>query len=76
MRRTACLNCGREGPIELEMKVKGGQTLSMISCTSCECRTWFADGEQVTSQQALQLAAGDPSFVITPSVKTKRRTAT
>ena len=69
----SCASCGKPGPVELEMKVKSGQTLTMLSCSTCETRTWLADGEPVPVADILKITAGDPDFVVTPSVKTQRR---
>lgn len=57
------------------MKVKGGQTLTMLSCTRCETRSWLADGAPVSMADVLKITAGDPDFVVQPSVKTQRRAA-
>jgi hypothetical protein len=59
--------------VELEMKVKGGQVLTMLSCSQCETRTWLSDGAPVSVADVLKLTAGDPEFTVTPSVKAQRR---
>jgi DNA-directed RNA polymerase subunit RPC12/RpoP len=68
----ACVNCGREGPIELQMTVKNGQILSMVSCTRCESRSWYADGMPVTTDEVLKITADNPEFVVVPSVSKTR----
>lgn len=70
---STCAHCGRPGPVELEMKVKSGQTLTMLSCSACETRSWLADGEPVEMADVLKITAGDPDFTVTPSVKSQRR---
>ena len=67
-----CLVCGRGRPIELQMKVKSGQTLAMLSCPKCESRTWTADGTPVTKEEVLRITANDPQFVVVPSPSTAR----
>lgn len=57
------------------MKAKDGQRLSMLSCTRCEKRSWLADGEPISTRDALKPAAGDPNFAMRPSVTAKRRVA-
>lgn len=72
--RRLCANCDRPAPVELEMKVSG-QTLTMVSCSGCETRTWLSGGKPVPMEDVLKITSGDPEFVITPSVQTKRRRA-
>lgn len=58
------------------MQVKSGRVLTMTSCSHCEVRTWVCDGEVLTQQEALQLAAGDPDFLLkerTTERPTRRR---
>jgi DNA-directed RNA polymerase subunit RPC12/RpoP len=69
-----CSRCGRARPIELEMKLKSGQTLRMISCTRCEPRSWTADGEHVGLDDVLRLTSGDPDFVKVPVVRERKST--
>ena len=59
---TRCPSCGGPQPIELSMKAKNGQTLTMVSCPRCEARTWYSQGEPVRRDEALQIANGDPDF--------------
>ena len=75
MATRTCSACGRPEPVELEMKVKSGQTLTFVSCTRCETRSWLADGVPVPMEEVLKITAGDPDFTVKPSVKTQRRTA-
>jgi hypothetical protein len=75
MAERSCSQCGQRNPIELEMKVGGGQTLTMLSCGRCENRTWLADGQPISTSDVLKLTAGDPDFVVTPSPTTQRRKA-
>ncbi|MBK5306137.1 MAG: hypothetical protein JJD92_05565 [Frankiaceae bacterium] len=75
MTERRCPECGQPNPIELEMKVKGGQALTMLSCGRCEARSWLSDGEPVSKSDVLKLTAGDPDFTVVPSPKTQRRTA-
>lgn len=71
----ACPSCGRPGVVELEMKVKSGQLLTMLSCSGCETRSWFADGAPLPLKDVLKITAGDPSFEVKPSVKAEKRRA-
>ena len=41
----------------------------MVSCASCESRTWFADGEEVSMDDVLKITSGDPDFVVNPSTR-------
>lgn len=75
MPERSCPQCGQKNPIELEMKVRGGQTLTMLSCSGCETRSWLADGQPVSTSDVLKLTNGDPDFTVTPSPTTQRRTA-
>lgn len=70
-----CAHCDRPGLVELAMKVKSGQSLTMLSCTRCESRTWLSDGVPVTLDQVLKITAGQPDFVIQPGTAAKRRTS-
>jgi hypothetical protein len=67
-----CHVCGRGRPIELQMTVKTGQVLAMLSCPKCESRTWYADGTPVTKDEVLRITANDPEFVVVPSPSTAR----
>lgn len=69
-RAAACRGCGRSNPLELQMTVRSGQTLSLVSCPRCETRTWFADGEPISEDELYRLASGKSDFTLTPS---KRR---
>jgi hypothetical protein len=71
----ACIVCGRERPIELQMVAKNDQVLTMLSCPNCETRSWYADGTPVTMQEVLRITANDPEFVVMPSAS-KARAAT
>jgi DNA-directed RNA polymerase subunit RPC12/RpoP len=62
-----CVACGREGPVELQMTVKSGQVLTMVSCPKCESRSWYADGTPVSKEEVLKITANDPEFVVVPS---------
>jgi hypothetical protein len=75
MAERTCATCGRPGPIELEMTVGGGQTLTLLSCSRCETRSWLADGEPVSMDDVLKITAGDPDFTVSPSPTTQRRSA-
>jgi hypothetical protein len=69
MPEQVCATCGRPKPLELQMKVKSGQVPTMVSCASCESRTWFADGEEVSMDDVLKITSGDPDFVVNPSAR-------
>jgi hypothetical protein len=69
-----CVICGRGRPVELQMTVKSGQVLTMVSCPGCETRSWYADGTPVTKGEVLKITANDPDFVVVPSVSTTRKT--
>jgi Zn-finger nucleic acid-binding protein len=71
--RRSCPSCGRSGPIELQMSVKTGQELTMLSCPSCETRSWLADGEPVPRDEVLRLTSGDPDFVVKPPANGVRK---
>ena len=70
----ACVVCGRERPIELQMTVKNDQVLTMISCPKCETRSWYADGSPVTMDEVLKITANDPEFVVMPVASKPRVT--
>lgn len=67
-----CSACGKEGPVELQMTVKAGPELTLLSCSRCETRTWLVDGEPAGVEAVLAAAAGDPSFVLEPSRRSVR----
>jgi hypothetical protein len=62
-----CEKCDRPNPVELAMKVKSGQTLTMLSCSGCEARSWLADGEPIAKEDMLKLTSGDPDFAMRTS---------
>jgi hypothetical protein len=68
----ACIVCGRERPIELQMTAKNQQLLTMLSCPKCETRSWYADGVPVTMQEVLKITANDPEFVVMPTASRVR----
>jgi hypothetical protein len=57
------------------MTVGAGTTLTMLSCSGCEARTWLADGEPVSTDEVLKITSGDPDFAVRPSPKAQRRRA-
>ena len=65
----ACATCGRSNPVELQMTTKSGQVLTMVSCTRCEARTWFADGRRLDMKDVLKATSGDPDFEVTPAAR-------
>lgn len=70
-----CSSCGRERPVELQMTVKGGQVVTMLSCTACENRTWLVDGEVASMEAVLAATNGDADFVLAPSRRSGREQA-
>ena len=62
-----CPTCGSAQPLEMSMRAKNGETLTMRSCMRCETRSWYADGEPVERAQVLRLANGSPDFVMQSS---------
>lgn len=62
MRR--CSQCGSAGQVELQMRNKGGPQMTMLSCPRCENRTWLADGELVSNEQALAVVSGREDFTL------------
>ena len=73
MATTTCRDCGRPGPVELQMTVKGGQELTMLSCTRCQARSLLSDGEPVSREEVLQLTSGNPDFVQLPTERAPRK---
>ena len=69
MPEQVCATCGQPRPIELQMSVKSGQVLTMVSCSRCETRTWFADGEPISMDDVLKITSGNPQFVVNPSLR-------
>ena len=69
MPEQVCATCGQPRPLELQMTVKSGQVLTMVSCSRCETRTWFADGEPVSMDEVLKITSGNPDLVIEPSAR-------
>jgi len=69
MPEQVCATCGQPRPLELQMTVKSGQVLTMVSCQRCESRTWFADGEAISMDDVLKITSGNPEFVVTPSAR-------
>lgn len=69
MPEQVCATCGQPRPLELQMTVKSGQVLTMVSCSRCETRTWFADGEPVSMDEVLKITSGNPDLVIEPSTR-------
>lgn len=57
-----CPRCGSAGQIELQMRNKGGPLLTMLSCSQCENRTWLADGELLSREDALAVVSGREDF--------------
>jgi hypothetical protein len=55
------------------MKVASGVTLTMLSCSHCDRRSWLADGAPIAMDDVFKITAGDPDFTGTPSVKAQRR---
>jgi hypothetical protein len=46
------------------MRNRGGPQMTMMSCSRCENRTWFADGEPLSREQALAVVAGRDDFAL------------
>lgn len=69
-RAASCGGCGRAGPLQLQMTVRTGETLSLVSCPRCETRTWFADDDPISRDDLYRLASGKDDFTLSPS---KRR---
>lgn len=67
-----CERCGRASTIELEMRAKGGQLLTMLSCSRCEHRSWRADDQPVSMAEVLRITSGDADFTMAPSSKRER----
>ena len=53
-----CPRCGSAGQVELQMRNKDGPQLTMLSCSQCENRTWLADGELLSREEALAVVSG------------------
>lgn len=70
-----CPGCGRPGAVELQMKVKGGQELTMLSCNQCDARSWLADGSPLSRAEVLKLTSGDPDFIHAPRERAGRKGA-
>lgn len=70
-----CTSCGRQRPVELQMSVKAGPAITMLSCTACESRTWLIDGVPSSVDAVLAAAAGDADFVLAPSKRSVREQA-
>ena len=64
MTDTTCRHCGRPGQIELQLTIKEGPAMTMLSCGRCEHRTWRVDGEEVSKARALALVAGRDDFAL------------
>ena len=69
MPEQVCATCGQPRPLELQMTVKPDRVLTMVSCSRCETRTWFADGEQISMDDVLKITSGNPDFVVNPSAR-------
>jgi len=69
MPEQVCATCGQPRPLELQMTVKSGQVLTMVSCSRCETRTWFADGQPISMDDVLKITSGNPEFVVNPSTR-------
>jgi hypothetical protein len=69
MPEQVCATCGQPRPLELQMQVKSGQVLTMVSCPRCETRTWCADGQQISMDDVLKITSGNPDFVVNPSLR-------
>ena len=61
MRR--CPRCGSVGQLELQMRNKDGPQMTMLSCPECENRTWLADGEPLSRDEALAVVSGRADFI-------------
>jgi hypothetical protein len=57
------------------MTVGSGTTLTLLSCSRCEGRTWLADGELISMDEVLKLTSGDPDFAVAASPRKQRRRA-
>ena len=64
MTDTTCRHCGRPGQIELQLTIKEGPAMTMLSCGGCEHRTWLVDGEEVSKARALAVVAGRDDFAL------------
>jgi len=71
-----CANCSHTGLVELQMTVKSGHELTMLSCSRCEARTWLVDEQPVDRDEVLKITSGDPDFVVQPSAGRARRAPT
>lgn len=73
---TSCPSCGRAGLVEVSMKVKTGEELTMLSCSRCEERRWLADGTAVSREEVLRLTSGNPDFVTAAVQRTRKSSRT
>lgn len=74
-RPRTCSSCGRPRPVELQISVKAGPVITMMSCSACENRSWLIDGEPASRDAVLAAAAGDADFVLAPSRRSVREAA-
>lgn len=70
-----CSSCGCQHPVELQMTVKAGPELTLLSCSACEHRGWLIDGRPASVEAVLSAAAGDKDFVLAPTRRELRKQA-
>lgn len=71
----SCSTCGRERPVQLQMTVRAGPVITLLSCSACEDRIWLIDGEPGSVAEVLAAIAGDDGFVLGPTHRVPRARA-
>jgi transcription elongation factor Elf1 len=56
-----CPYCGGEDCISIEIHLKDEKTVQFFSCRQCEAKWWEREGDTITLDEVLALAAKRPS---------------
>jgi predicted nucleic-acid-binding Zn-ribbon protein len=52
-----CPRCGGEDYIQIEIRLKGDETVEFFSCRRCESKWWERDGGTIALDEVLDLTA-------------------
>jgi transposase-like protein len=52
-----CPYCKDEDCIQIEIRLKGEETVEFFSCRNCETKWWERDGDTIDLQEVLNLTA-------------------
>ena len=52
-----CPHCGGEDCIQIEISLKGDESLEFFSCRGCEAKWWRRDGDAIALDDVLELTS-------------------